>query len=352
MRWGIAGNKGVTSAEHIDTGGHTYLIVQNDDGAKGWMVVNERRLRTAMDGQRGAWYSRRMTEKPEGGDEENPYFEYEGILLHKGMILIQRPCLWHRVIGMANCVILGGHGHSIFAIDRSIAGELHTVFAGDFTTNTDHAPARWLYIRILELQIDNITHNEPDEHTLDLKSSEDLEKFGAYDIDVPEAHEGSLPIPLEQFLEFAHLWSRIGEFEDWVAASAKFVCKTGVFSTFRDALDDAIVQMACCCVRYMQNPPDIEDDVSEDEVDSSGFTADTLTDCLVRTMAAFDYTRRGGMLAAFVFKDRQSRSGLAKRFADAVESDEEFPFFLDWTRADRPPGAAQVPRKTMPIQFV
>ncbi|KAJ7065884.1 hypothetical protein C8F01DRAFT_1249460 [Mycena amicta] len=363
VRWGIAGNEGVKTEIHIDTGGHTYVIVKNKEGEKGWFSYNGNLLMGGGDGQTGNLRSRKMLVGWNSHGTNDKIMGWEAFWLGPGMTFVMRAGVFHRVVGMSDTVIRGGHGFSVAGIDRCIYADLHAILAGSLVTNTEHAEARWMYPRMLTHTMTRSASGSPDEHTLDLTKEPDLEKFAllvafcavlpalyevCYEMEVPKDLKGSLPISRERLVEFEYVWARLGAFEDWIGDA--FESDEEATGGISGVLEDAAVQMACCCVRYVESW--WAGDFDEDEPEGSkkqkakakrkqptphpvkNFTPENVRSFLARSLAAFRHARQNKSLADFVY-DEEDGDGLHARFLEDVgDKTKHFLYFLDWSQGE------------------
>ncbi|KAJ7055651.1 hypothetical protein C8F01DRAFT_1258535 [Mycena amicta] len=303
LQWAIFGNDGVYTGDHVDASGFTVVQVLNKKGGKAWAVQNSNILGPKADGKQGAYYSRHMYEGWNGGTSNTNLYASEVLWLHHKMMLIMRPMTAHRVVGLGDTGTGGLHGHELQTIDRSIAAEIHGVFASEISTNTDHSDARWLFTRILILQLNSMLRGEQSHHVLVLTDGIQLEKFvllvtfnvvlpslqkSAYcNIQQGGRYKGALPIQLDRYEELEYAWKRIGIFVEHIDTSGVFCCETGAFKTFRQAIDDAILQMALCCYKYRQNT----NPVAAAALNKVQFTVATFKTQLVKVLSAFDHVR-------------------------------------------------------------
>nr|GAT52055.1 predicted protein [Mycena chlorophos] len=97
--------------------------------------------------------------------------------------------------------------------------------------------------------------------------------------------------------------------------------------TFSDAIDDALVQVACCLQEYRQDH-DICDTARKDK---AGFTEDAFRYQLGQMLAVTEHVRAGGSLDDF---DPTEPSPLRERYEECclqeAPQDSRHLFFLDW----------------------
>ncbi|KAJ7055306.1 hypothetical protein C8F01DRAFT_1160089 [Mycena amicta] len=334
--WAIMGNAGVKSDSHSDSFGLTLVEPFSKRCNKFWALRT--RLET-LTGNQGNWLSRLMYEGWNRNQSNAHMQGTEFLWLPDDCFLIMRPAIPHYVLTPSDSVMTGMQFLHVQCMDRAVAVEIHTTFAGKISTNVEHSPARWLFVRVFIYQIDHILKNKRNEHVFDLAQSDQLFQFillMAYCIVAPALEVSAykdlqkygrstciLPIYKERFQEYVHVCRRVGAFE-------KIYEEDGLL---HGHLEDAIIQMACACVRYRDNLDELDPDTDVD-MDKAKFTTAALTEQMANTLQTFAHLRDGGAVTDDI---RKQECGLKRRFMKEVEDEnKKFELFLDWDRSNMP----------------
>ncbi|KAJ7053744.1 hypothetical protein C8F01DRAFT_1089433 [Mycena amicta] len=269
------------------------------------------------------------------GNQSNAHMQgAEFLWLPDDCFLIMRPAIPHYVLTPSDSVMTGMQFLNVQCMDRAVAVEIHTTFAGKISTNVEHSPARWLFVRVFIYQIDHILKNKRNEHVFDLAQSDQLFQFillMAYCIVAPALEVSAykdcqkygrsmciLPIYKERFQEYVHVCRRVGEFE-------KIYEEDGVLRGH--------LEMACACVRYRDNLDELDPDTDVD-MDKAKFTTAALTEQMANTLQTFAHLRDGGAVTDDI---RKQECDLKRRFMKEVEDEnKKFELFLDWDRSKLP----------------
>ncbi|KAJ7070193.1 hypothetical protein C8F01DRAFT_546667 [Mycena amicta] len=290
----------------------------------------------------GNWLSRFMYHGWDANTSNAEIHGAEFLRLPENSILIMRPILPHYVITPVDSAAIGFHFLNARCMDRAVAAELHTTFAGAVSTNIEHSAANWLLVRVFIFEIDSILSARKGEHVWDLEDPDQLFQFAillAYCVVAPaldlsaykhrQKHASNkyiLPMFLDRFQEYVHVCKQVGIFE---RCSGKPAMQLGLQNMF----EDAIIQMAGACVRYRESMERL-DPVTHQKMNETEFTVEALTDQLANTLQTFEHLRNGGHITDKILdKD----SPLRNKYTDEVKNKHNtFELFLNWDRADMP----------------
>ncbi|KAJ7072722.1 hypothetical protein C8F01DRAFT_1076620 [Mycena amicta] len=333
LQWGILGNAGVKTDPHSDSLGYTLIQPDNEECDKLWIVLPAR--------DDGLWCSRHLYAQQtwrESSAEGAQTHEAEFLLLRNDTILIMRPLLLHAVYTHHDSAMTGKHGHNRHCIARSVAAEIHTVMAGEISTNIDHS------------EVDSLLVGRQDEHIFDLTDADDAFQFFfvlAYCVLWPalnkseyanlqriKLYHGVLPMYIGRFQEYAYLCKRIGIFQQHVEAEDACEFPPDGFPNLQAAMEHAIIQMACCCLRYRRNIAQL-DPLAHDRLTDMGFTEEALMTQIEVSLAFFEHLRDGGQMWDDIRGNNPS-AFVAKFLKAAKDETKTFDVFLDWDISDMP----------------
>jgi hypothetical protein len=128
MCWGLLGNKGTISQNHMDACGtctHVRVLL----GCKIWFVALDEKI-------------------PDTGGFSNE-ITWQQVILQSGDDLYMRPGSRHFVLGTEDTFIVGGHFYSRSCYSRTFDAITMEHYLGDFLTNADHSYSAIVLFKLL-----------------------------------------------------------------------------------------------------------------------------------------------------------------------------------------------------------